>query len=216
MEFTTASLEPVLHHANLGKQVQRVTKSVSSLHVCQDRLQTQRTELEDGIESQLEGLDSTLKLNISRALESTPLNPYPRPLIYSPPLTSIPHLESVMKAPSSFFVVSISSISPEIGSSPTVSLGTRQTAPPNVIVSMFGSPASPFAYTIFPSHGPSLVPNSTNSTDALPHLGCNDLNKGVQSMGFSLTHSDANLQLMRIRSSLSLTLRKLDLRYLIP
>ncbi|KAM1405051.1 hypothetical protein ACFX2I_013479 [Malus domestica] len=120
-----------------------------------------------------------LGLNPSRALESTPSNPYPRPLLYSPPLTSIPHLESVTKAPCSFSAVLISSISPKIGSSPTVSMGTRQTAPPNVIVSMFGFPSSPFAYTILPSHGSLLVPNSTNSTDALPHLsGCNNLDKG--------------------------------------
>ncbi|KAM1217281.1 hypothetical protein TB2_013254 [Malus domestica] len=141
-----------------------------------------------------------LGLNPSRALESTPSNPYPRPLLYSPPLTSIPHLESVTKAPCSFSAVLISSISPKIGSSPTVSMGTRQTTPPNVTVSMFGFPSSPFAYTILPSHGSLLVPNSTNSTYALPHLsGCNNLDKGVQSTGFSLTHSDVNLQLMRLR-----------------
>ncbi|KAM1022735.1 hypothetical protein ACFX2I_043629 [Malus domestica] len=175
LEFTTASLEPTLHPMSLDKQVQRVTESVSSLCVCQDRLQTQPTEGEDGIESQLEGLDSTLGLNPSRALESTLSNPYPRPLIYSQPLTSIPHLESVTKAPCSFSAVSIPSLSPEIGSSPTMSLGTRQPAPPNVTVSMFGSPSLPFAYTILPSHGPSLIPNSTNSTNALPHLsGYND------------------------------------------
>ncbi|KAM1096598.1 hypothetical protein EV2_014641 [Malus domestica] len=99
LEFTTASLESILHHVSLDKQVQRVTESVSSLCVCQDRLQTQPTEGEDGIESQLEGLDSTLGLNHFRALESTPSNSYQRPLIYSTPLTSIPHLESVTKAP---------------------------------------------------------------------------------------------------------------------
>ncbi|TQD72983.1 hypothetical protein C1H46_041498 [Malus baccata] len=72
--------------------------------------------------------------------------------------------------------------------------------PPNVIVSMLGSPSSTFAYTILPSHWLSLLPNSTNYNDGLPHLnGCNDLDKSVPGMGFSLTHLEANLQLMHLR-----------------
>ncbi|KAM2117603.1 hypothetical protein ACFX1Q_010696 [Malus domestica] len=141
MEFTKASLELIFHHASLDKQVQRVTESVSSVPVCQDRLQTQPMEGEDEIESQLEGLDSMLGLNLFHALESTPSNPYPRSLIYSPPLTSIPHLESVTKAPCSLSTILIPSILPEIGFSPTVPMGYLQTAPH--LPSQIPSPAPP-------------------------------------------------------------------------
>ncbi|KAM1306486.1 hypothetical protein ACFX2H_008864 [Malus domestica] len=162
LEFTTASLEPTLHPVSLDKQVQRVTESVSSLRVCQDRLQTQPTEGADGLESQLEGLDSTLGLNPSRALESTPSNPYPRPLIYSTPLTSIPHLESVTKAPCSLSTVLIPSILPGIGSSPTVSL---QTTPhlPSQIPSSTPPQLRHHRVPPLPSTSPSLAAMATSS-----------------------------------------------------
>ncbi|KAM1552302.1 hypothetical protein ACFXTH_044453 [Malus domestica] len=134
LKFPTASLELVLHRARLGEHVQYVTKSVSSLRVCQDKLQILPTKGEDGMESQFEGLDLTLGLNHSRAIEAAPFFlsstvVSPRLSLYFPPLTFILHLESVTKAHCSFSADLIPSISPEIGSSPTVPMDSLQTAP---------------------------------------------------------------------------------------
>ncbi|KAM1666225.1 hypothetical protein ACFX1X_045883 [Malus domestica] len=81
--------------------------------------------------------------------------------------------------------------------------------PPNVIVSRLGSPSSTFAYTILPSHELSSIPNSTDSNNTLPNLnGYNDFAKRVTSMDFSLTHSKANLQLIRLHKLSFLDTRK--------
>ncbi|KAM2675508.1 hypothetical protein EV1_002264 [Malus domestica] len=84
----------------------------------------------------------------------------PLPSLPSPPMTSKSTLEPL-----------IISLHPSMVTQPHFcSINLTTAPPPNVTMSMLGSPSSTFAYTILTSHGPSLVPNSTNSNDALPHL----------------------------------------------